>query len=906
MAAPLLKTKLYIPPVRAESVPRPRLVERLTAGLDRKLTLISAPAGFGKTTLLSECVGVCGRPVAWVSLDKGDNDPVRFWTYCIAALQTIHKGVGETALAAFQSPGVAGATALPAIETLVTGLINDMARIPESLALVLDDLHVIAEHQIHEALTLLVDNLPPQMHLIVASRADPPWPLARLRVRGEMTELRADDLRFTPQEVAALLNESMQLGLSPEDVTTLENRTEGWIAGLQMAALSLHGRRQSQGVRDLSGFIKAFTGSHRFILDYLVEEVLDQQSREVQEFLLKTSILERMTAPLCDVVTDRDDGGRILAHLDQANLFVVPLDEERRWYRYHRLFADLLRSQLLQTQPDQVPGLHRRASEWCEQNGLMAEAVSHALAADDLEQAVHLIEGNALTMIYHGELATLMGWLDALPDSVVRSRPWLCVARAWALVNAARLESVESLLQDAEAALVGADEQADEQRIAGHIAAVRTYSAGLRGEMTLAAELARQALEQLPEGDSIERSFVATIRAFALRRIGELAAAAQAFDEAVAMSQAGGNSHITLHTLSGVAGLAVVRGQLHRAAATFREALQLADEYARRDGRKLPIMGLLYSGMSAVLREWNDLEAASRLAKEGVKLSEHWGQPDILLRGYVEVAAALQAMGDVGGALAAMRKALQVVSGLPSWATATLTADEARLRLAQGDLAAAGRWAQESGLSADDDMAFQDGFMYVTLARVRIAQGRPDEALRLLERLLTVVEAAGAVGSTIEILALQAMAWQARGGTEQALIALGRALSLAEPEGYVRTFIDEGKPMGNLMRQAAGRGMAPNYVGKLLAALEEGTKDVRPPTIPPSSVSEHPSLVEPISEREMEVLRLLTTSLSSTEIAEELLISVSTVRSHIKSIYGKLDVHRRLDAVERAKDLGLL
>ncbi|MFQ5857178.1 MAG: LuxR C-terminal-related transcriptional regulator [Anaerolineae bacterium] len=974
MATALLTTKLYIAPVRPEMVSRPRLIERLNAGLHRKLTLLSAPAGFGKTTLLSEWAAGCGRPVAWVSLDKGDNDPARFWAYFIAALQTVHEGIGESVLAALQSARVPSTTA-PSIEMLLTGLINEIAEIPNPpstepvtsassvqalssskgsgrrFALVLDDFHLITDQQIHDAVAFLLDNLPPQMHLILSSRADPPWPLARLRARREMTELRVNDLRFTPAEAAAFLNNAMKLNLSPADVAALEDRCEGWIAGLQMAAISMQGRRQTQGIRDVSRFIKAFTGSHRFILDYLVEEVLDQQSSDVQEFLLKTSVLEHMTAPLCDAVTDGDDSQAVLTQLEHANLFLIPLDDERRWYRYHRLFADLLHSRLEQTQPDQVPAVHRLASEWFEKNELIPEAVSHALAAGDVERVARLVEGSALAWIYHGELTTLVGWLGALPDEVVRSRPWLCVAHAWALVNAGQLDGVEPLLQDAEKALVGLDEHAkgpvtstssvqalspsaglginsaegprpelDEgQRIAGHIAAIRTYSAGLRGEMTLAAELARAALEHLPENDLMMRGFATMMLAFMLRRNGDLAAAAQAFAEAIAISQAAGDHHITIHALSNLAGVQIVQGQLHKAAATKREALHLADEYGKRGGRRLPLTGLVYSTMSTVLREWNDLEAALRHAREGLALCEHWGQADILARGYIEVAGTLQAMGDGDGALDAIQEARQVASGVSSWAVDILAADEARLRLAQGDVAAAIRWAQESGLSVDDEVSFHNETMYRTLARVLIAQGREqskalfiDEALGLLARLLEVAEGAGAIGYVIEILVLQALALQARGDVEQALAVLERAISLAEPEGYVRTFIDEGKPMGKLLRQAVVRGIAVDYVGKLLSVFRlEGSRlkvkgssaplpNFQPSTFQPAT------LVEPLSERELEVLRLLTTRLSTTEIADQLYISVHTVRSHVKSIYGKLGVHSRDEAVTRAKELNLI
>ncbi|UCC65140.1 MAG: LuxR family transcriptional regulator, partial [Anaerolineae bacterium] len=702
MTTPLLKTKLYIPPIRPELVSRPRLIERLNAGLGRKLTLVSASAGFGKTTLLSEWVGACGRPVAWVSLDEGDNDPIRFWAYFIAALGTIpafkEADVGRSALAMLQTPGFPAAeTSLP-IEALLTGLINEIVEIAVSFAFVLDDFHLIAERQIHETMAFLIDHLPPQMHLILSSRADPPWPLARLRARREMAEFRINDLRFTPEEAATFLNDAMGLALSPEDVAALEARTEGWIAGLQMAAISVRGWRRRRAHRNLTRFIESFTGSHRFVLDYLVEEVLEQQPPAVQEFLLRTSILGQVTASLCDALTGRKDSQAVLTQLDQANLFLVPLDDERRWYRYHRLFADLLRSRLAQGQPGQVSVLHRRASEWYKGNGLIAEAVNHAFAAGDLEWAVGLIEENALSMIYRHELATLVGWLNALPADVVRARPWLCVAHAWALVNIGQLEAVEPLLQGAEKALVGLDEQAEGpvlsaaegpvlsaaegRRIASYIAFVRAYLAGLNGDMALAAKLTREALERLPEEDLMARSYAVMWLAFTLRWNGDLVAATQAFSQAITVSQAAGDIHINLHSLSGLAGLQRMLGQLRKAVVIYQDALRLADEYAREGGWKLPITSLLHSNMSAVLREWNDLEAALLHATEGFELSKHWGQPDILLRGYVEMAAIRQAMRDAGAALEAIQKARQVASGLTSWADAALAVDEARLRLA--------------------------------------------------------------------------------------------------------------------------------------------------------------------------------------------------------------------------------
>jgi LuxR family maltose regulon positive regulatory protein len=890
MAAPLLTTKLYIPPVRPDQLPRPRLIERLNKGLHRKLTLISAPAGFGKTALLSEWTRQNAFPVAWVSLDTADSDATRFWAYLLVALQTIHKGVGESALAALQSPQP------PLIEQLLTGLINEIAQIPDPFVLVLDDFHVITDQPVHEGMTFLLDNLPRQMHLVLSSREDPTWPLARLRARREMTELRTRDLRFTSEEAASFLNEVIQLDLSPEDVAALEERTEGWIVGLQMAVLSMRGRK------DASGFIKAFSGSHRFILDYLVEEVLDQQPRDVQEFLLKTSILGRMTAPLCNAVTGMDDSQMILARLEQANLFLVPLDDERRWYRYHHLFADLLRNRLEQAQPGQVPALHRRASEWYESIGQIVEAVGHALLAGDVEWLGRLVAENALAAIYHGELATVARWLDTLPDEMMRRRPRLCVAHAWALAYAGQCDGIEALLQDAEKVLAGPDEQAEApmlstaegQQIAGHIAAIRAYVAALKGDWSHAAELAREALNRLPEADLLVRGWTAALLGCVLRSQGDFAAAAQAFAEAITISRAAGDSYLEVDVLWEQAVLQFGQGQLRNVMSTCEEALQIANQYTRRGGWPLPVTGYTHTLMSEVLNEWNDLETALRHGRKGLELCQQWGQADALTQGYFRLAKVLHAAGETDGALDAIQESKQVARGLGASYAVAAGAHEARIRLAQGDVAAATRWMQESGLGVNDELKLEYCIGYLALARILMAQGRLDETLGLLMRLLKMVEAAGAMRPAIELFILQALVLQAQGEGDRALAALERALSLAEPEGYVRVFISEGAPMGELLRQAAVRGIRLDYVGKLLAALE-GEMHKRGMT----------ESIEPLSEREMEVLRLLTTPLSAPDIAKELYVSVHTVRSHIRSIYRKLNVHKRMEAIQRAKELEL-
>ncbi|MBL7065917.1 MAG: tetratricopeptide repeat protein [Anaerolineae bacterium] len=942
MSSPLLKTKLYIPPVRPEVVPRPRLIERLNARLlhKRNLTLISAPAGFGKTTLLSEWVShletrflgknlVSGPrpPVAWVSLDEGDNDPIRFWAYFVAALRTlalsqvegIEAHIGEGVLSAFQAPQ------LPPIEAVLTTLINEIAAVPQGdheghlYVLILDDYHLITAQPIHDALTFLLNHLPGNMHLVIATRADPPLPLARLRGRGQLTELRLTDLRFTPDEAAAFLNQVMGLGLAADDVAALASRTEGWIAGLQMAAVSM------QGQDDVTGFIQAFTGSDRYILDYLVEEVLQRQPDSVQTFLLQTAILDRLTGPLCDAVLRISESANqrlvdsptrfladsltrsfadsqvMLEYLERNNLFVVPLDNERRWYRYHRLFADLLRQRLQQTQPDLVPTLHRRASEWFEQNGLMAQAIEHTLSAENLGRAGGLIEQAAEATLMRSEIATLLRWVDALPDELVRDRPQLCVYHAWALLFGGHpLDAVEARLRDVE----------DDAGLSpGKAAALRALVALFQSQIPRAAELSRRALEQLPEDDVFLRGFATLLLGISHMVDGDMVAARQSLEEIARRSQEAGNVMLAVMVMCSLAELHKRQGQLDKAAAMYQQALELAVD---GQGRRLPIAGEALMGLGELEREWNDLEAAVRYLTAGIEFTGKWGEIGAI-DGYISLAHVRQAQGDADSAQELLRKAWQLALQFDATEMDDdlVAAHQARLWVAQGNLEAARRWAEERELTVDASLAELEERVssvsfrshrrrtaeYLTLVRVLIAQKRCDEALALLEPLLAIAERWGLNERVIKVQILKALACHAQGDIAQALAALERALSLAEPAGYVRVFVDEGEPMARLLYRAAARGIAPEYAGRLLAAF---------PALEPAAQEPQADMVEPLSERELEVLRLIAEGLSNQEIARRLFLSLSTVKWHTSNIYGKLGVKNRTQSVAKARSLDIL
>ncbi|MCA9879838.1 MAG: AAA family ATPase, partial [Thermomicrobiales bacterium] len=786
-ATSLLATKRYVPRRRAKLVSRPRLTARLDQGLGCTLTLVAAPAGSGKTTLLADWLAATRadqRATVWVSLDPGDNDPARFWTYVITALQAAGPGIGQAALALLTAPQP------PPTETILTTLINDLAAAASGAVLVLDDYHVIHSRPIHEALAFLLDNLPPQLHLIIATREDPPLPLPRLRARGHLTEIRAADLRFTPAEAADFLNTVMGLALPAGDVAALESRTEGWIAGLQLAALSVQGRG------DVSGFIRAFAGDNRYIVDYLVAEVLQRQPDTLRRFLLDTAILDRLSGPLCDAVTGRDDGAETLELLERGNLFVVPLDDTRRWYRYHHLFAEVLRVRLLTEYPGQTAGLHRKASAWYEREGVMVDAIRHALASGDVTRAADLVELAAPAMRRSRREATLLSWCRALPDDLVRCRPVLSVGYASALLSTGELEGVDDRLRDAERwlaqALPGADapeglptemvvvNHEEYRRLPGMIAVFRAGKALALGDLATTVVQARTALNLLDARDLVWCGAASALLGLASWASGDLAAAYESYATGMARLQQAGNIADAIAGAITLADLRIAQGRLRDASQLYERALQLAADEGEPTLRGTADM---HVGLSAIDREHGDLEAATRRLRVSKELGDQAGFPQNPYRWCVAMARVREAQSDLEGALEQLHEAERRYAGDFSPNVRPVAAMLARLWIAQGRLSDAWGWAEAQGLSVDDDPEYLREFAHLTLARLLLARSAHDaderaldQTLGLLERLLQAAEAGERWGSVIDILVVQALARQRRGDLPAALSSLERAL----------------------------------------------------------------------------------------------------------------------------------
>jgi LuxR family maltose regulon positive regulatory protein len=886
MPTPLLSTKLYIPPIRTGLVPRPGLIELLDQGLERKLTLLSAPAGFGKTTLLSEWISQSKSPFAWVSLDKDDNDRVRFLAYCIAALRRINLNVDDQLLGTLQSPQQ------PHIETVLIPLINQITGMKDRFALVLDDYQLIESREIHDALAFILDHQPPSLHLVIASRSDPPLPVARMRARGEINEVRASHLRFSIEEGDRFLNQVQGLNLSRDDLESLVNRTEGWVAGLQMASLTLKKKV------DASAYIQDFAGSHDYIADYLTDEVISQQPGHIHDFLLKTSILDRLSGSLCDAVTGQQDSQQILKQLKGANLFVVSLDDEGQWYRYHRLFADLLHQRLLRSKPEVVPALYLKASEWFEVDGFTDHAIDYSLRGRHFQRAAGLIERVAEQIIKRSEIAMFLRWLDELPEQLVRDRATLSIFYAWALlVRGERSHLAADYLNG----VIPTNEQ-----ILNRMRTVKAMLAMYQRNVPEAVALARQALEGLPEDDLFFRSLAAWNLSAALYISGDKEGGEKMLAEVARMSRASGNLLVAVVALCRLAMAKMQRGQLYEPKDLFEQALDLAVDGQRQT---LPIACEAMIGLGKIHWQWNDLEAARKYLSEGTGLSQRWKQ-QVAIDGYVTLAHINQSLGDVYLADQMIEKAREIAAKTLATEADDLyvALNRASLWVRRGDLGAATRWAMQRGLgeflqkrelvstqnvSADLIRRYE----LTIFARLLIAEHRLDEALQLLDLLLSFMEQNEILEKVIEIHILRSIAFQVEGKGERALSSLKKALRLARPERYLRPFLDERPALVKLLEKMSAQGIEDAHwlIESLLQSQSGSTIQ-----------SKTTEITEPLSDREMEVLHLLVTDLTVPEIAEKLYISVSTVRSHVKNIYNKLDAHSRFEAVSKAKDADLL
>lgn len=928
MSTPILTTKLYIPSPRLNEVFRPRLIKRLNDSLlqnqnsSNRLTLISAPAGFGKTTLISEWVVGCKQPVAWLSLDEADSDPSRFLAYLIAALQTITPEIGKEILGLIQT-----SQPLSMInEQLLASLINEIAAFPGFFILVLDDYHTIESEPIDQALIYLLDHLPPQIRLIIMTREDPSLPLARYRVRGQLTELRAADLRFTNDEACAFLNQIMNLNLSVENIAALESRTEGWIAGLQLAALSMQGRK------DIIGFIHDFTGTHRFVLDYLVEEVLKHQPEHIRDFLLQTSILASFNFSLCNAVTACGNGKEVLDILDHNNLFLIPLDDKREWYRYHHLFGEVLHAHLMETQPNNVPSLHRLASRWYEQNGSPADAIHHALAGKDFDNAACLIElAWPATEVGIIQSVTWLEWVKTLPEKCIHNRPALNIDFAYALLGCGEVEAAEARLKDTEdwldkAGIINAQSEnssedliiVDKEQfksLPATIAIGHAYIAQAFGNIQDTVKYANLVLQLVPEDDSFRHQQASLLLGLTFWATGDLKAADQVFADYTVKLKKNGNIPDAISTTVVLADIRLLLGSLQLATNTVEKLLNFIVE---QDEPVTPETADLHRELSELYLEQGNVEAAAQHLKESKILGEKAVLPVWLYRWCIAQARLNESMGDLEGALNQLDDAERLFIRTPLPDAQSISALKARIWIKQGKFGKATDWAGRIGLSPDDNICFLREFEHITLAKILIAQyqnNKVDDSIKAVQTLLDHLQKAAEEGrrnkSLIEILVLQALVYRAMGNISLALVPFERALTLAEPEGFIRIFVDEGKPVQDLLTSIETKFdnlTLLQFVHKLRSAFDNHRVEDPAAKISVGKklpLSSKQLLIEALSEREVEVLKLLRTELNGPEIARECMVSLTTIRTHTQNIYTKLGVNNRRAAVRRAEELNL-
>jgi LuxR family transcriptional regulator, maltose regulon positive regulatory protein len=886
----LLQTKLAIPAARPDRVLRPRLTQQLDAGLEHPLTLICAPAGFGKTSLITDWYEQTDRsdfPLAWLSLDEDDNEPTRFLTYLISALETVSDIDSDDLISLLQSAPP------PPPKVILTTLLSRIEEFEHRFALVLDDHHRLTAPILREIFTFLLDHMPSQMRLVITSREDPPLPLSRLRGRGQLAEIRASDLRFTPEEAAQFLNQMLGVELSAHQILDLDTRTEGWIAGLQLAALAMKGRS------DIAGFISAFTGSHRYILDYLTDEVLSRQPEALQSFLLQTSILNRLSGSLCDAVTGSNDGQAMLEQIEHSNLFLISLDDERYWYRYHHLFGDMLRRHLQQSSRDNVLELHRRASEWFELNGWLGEAIEHALHGRDDRRAGDLVEHYSEQFWQRGDIATLLRWIKALPQAVLDARPKLGLNFALILCMTEAHGEVEQLLAKMEHILQPERfDSAEYSLLFGRTAAVRSTLLMLVDDRDGAIDVGQQALAHLPHSDEQWRAWVMMVMGIAYYDSkGEVTEGERYLTEAIRLSNKVNNHYTRAVALSVLAKLYMLQGHLQQSETACNQLLQHTEHHVW--------VGQAHLNRSRVRYEYNDIVGAFEDVMEAQRMIHDPFGKRVVLEGYVLLSHHKQIQGDESGALDLMRRAVDQMraDNLRDYFNSVYSR-QAHLWLMQGNLTAAGHWAQGIETTAKNDFSYDHELEHITLARIQMAQGRIDEAQELLSQLLSVAQAARRLGRATPISILQALAARLKGNMKQALSHLEYALSIAAPEGYMRSFVDEGPPMAELLQEAYRRGIAPDYVAKLIAAF-----NIEMPTVTVPNSQSHDWIGqsnEPLSERELDVLRLLIDGASNREIAEQLFVSLGTVKKHISNIFIKLDAHSRTQVIAIARQNNLV
>ena len=900
----LLATKLQVPRSRPGLVARPRLADQLDEALGRGLVLVTAPAGYGKSVLVSQWARGMAQPVAWLSLDEADNDPVRFWRHVLAALDMARPGIAE------RVGPLAGPPPPPAYDPLVSALINDFMAEPGSpdVVLVFDDYHLVGSQSVHASVRFLLEHRPPQLPVVLVSRSDPPLGLPRYRGRGELGEVRAADLRFTVDEAAALLRQ-VSADLAPSAVAALAERTEGWAVGLQLAALSL--RTQP----DADRFVAAFTGSHRYILDYLTEEVLGRQRAEVRDFLLETSVLDRLNGSLCDAVTGRDDSQELLEEVDRSGLFVVQLDDVRAWWRYHHLFADLLRARLEQ-EPERARRLHGNAAAWYEQHGLPDDAIRHALAAGEQEWAARLVEEHFDTVFnLRGEQATIRTWLPALSEDLVRSRPRLLLAQAQMASMRGDLQAMEPLLDAAEEVIGRADDESFAPSTGPEgsllvnpramLALQRSYAAQLRGDAAATAAFTRAAMDHVDENELMLTAAVQGFLAMAEWLPGRLAAAEEAFESSLGWWRRAGQVTTTAWGYYCLARLQRGQGRLDSAVRTCERALEAAGESARR---LPPAAGPALAGLGQVAYQRDDLDRASEYVDQAITLCRQFVHTPPLAAGLVTLAWIRQASGDQEGARDAMAEAESFSPGPPGLLN-PVPAERARLLLAQGDVARAEQWSADCGLDAEDRRDYPHEPSQLVLARVLLARDRADRALVLLGRLDAAAAAQRRTGSLIEIRAIRAMALAALGDGAGATAALTSALQLGCPQGYVRVFADEGPAMAAVLGRliAAQRNdqgaaaIAVTYLARLQRAFGTGGA-----TGGAAARPQPPRLIEQLTGREREVLAMLAAGQSNQNIAGRLFVSLDTVKKHVSHVLGKLGAANRTEAVARARELGLI